>query len=56
MEMVWTRRGDVRMALVGAVKIGEDTVEKPRLFSTFFIVVAIRLKSVHCPTYSEGVQ
>jgi hypothetical protein len=50
-KRVWTRRGDVRMALVGAVKIGEDTVENPRLFSTFFIVVAIRLKSIHCPTY-----
>jgi len=41
----------VRMALVGAVKIGEDAVEKPRLFSTFFIVVAIRPKSIHCPIY-----
>jgi hypothetical protein len=39
------------MALVGAVKIGEDAGEKPRLFSTFFIVVAIRLKSIHCPRY-----
>jgi hypothetical protein len=39
------------MALVGAIKIGEDTVEKPQLFSTFFIVVAIRPKSIHCPRY-----
>ena len=51
MERVWTRRGDVRMAVVGAVKIGEVAVEKPRLFSTFFIVVAIRPKSIHCPKY-----
>ena len=36
MKRIWTRRGDVRMARVGAVKIGEDTVEKPRLFSTFY--------------------
>ena len=50
-KRVWTGRGEVRMALVGAVKIGEDAVEKPRLFSTFFIVVAIRPKSIHCPTY-----
>ena len=50
-KKVWTRRGDVRMALAGAVKIGEDTADKPQLFSTFFIVVAIRPKSVHCPTY-----
>ena len=39
------------MALVGAIKIGEGAVEKPRLFSTFFIVVAIRPKSIHCPRY-----
>jgi hypothetical protein len=44
------------MAIVGAVKIGEDAVEKPRLFSTFFIVVAIRPNSIHCPTYFEGIQ
>ena len=50
-KKIWTRRGDVRMALVGAVKIGGNAVEQPRLFSTFFIVVAIRPKSVHCPTY-----
>jgi len=37
------------MALVGAIKIGEGAVEKPQLFSTFFIVVAIRPKSIHCP-------
>ena len=52
--MVWTRRGDVRIAGTGAVKIGDDKVEQPRLFSTFFRVVAIRHKSVHCPTCCTG--
>src|SRR5262245_13708574 len=52
--MVWTRRGDVRIAVMGAAKIGESWAEKPRLFSTFFKVVAIRLKSVHCPTCFIG--
>ena len=35
MKRVWTRRGDVRMALVGAVKIGEDTVENPGFLALF---------------------
>ena len=33
----------------GAIKIGDGTSGEPKLFSTFFRVVAICRKSIHCP-------
>jgi hypothetical protein len=34
-KRIWTRRGDVRMALVGAVKIGDDAMENPGFLALF---------------------
>ena len=36
----------------GAIKIGDGTSGEPKLFSTFFRVVAICRKSIHCPEQS----